>query len=230
MNKSLFIPTALSLFCALGHAEQRFQAHESIYLIVKNTIAAKISPAADYGINIVPLDSQLQLPECTQPLEAFAVAEHIKAGRVSMGVRCSAGQKWSLYVSALISVYENILVLAQPLQRGEIITPAMLVSERREVSRLREDYFTQAQQVENKQAARPLAAGSILSLRNISEPLAVKKGDKVLIRSTHTGLSITMGGLAMMDGVKGQRIRVKNENSGRIINATVIETGLVTVQ
>jgi flagella basal body P-ring formation protein FlgA len=34
----------------------------------------------------------------------------------------------------------------------------------------------------------------------------------------------------MMDGTKGQRIRVKNENSGRIISATVIEEGLVAVK
>jgi flagella basal body P-ring formation protein FlgA len=33
----------------------------------------------------------------------------------------------------------------------------------------------------------------------------------------------------MMDGTKGQRISVKNQNSGRIINATVIELGLVSV-
>lgn len=39
-----------------------------------------------------------------------------------------------------------------------------------------------------------------------------------------------MNGVAMMDGIKGQSIRIKNENSGRIINATVIEPGLVSVK
>jgi len=38
-----------------------------------------------------------------------------------------------------------------------------------------------------------------------------------------------MNGVAMMDGTKGQLISVKNQNSGRIINATVIEPGLVSV-
>jgi flagellar basal body P-ring formation protein FlgA len=39
-----------------------------------------------------------------------------------------------------------------------------------------------------------------------------------------------MNGVAMMDGTKDQLIRIKNENSGRIISATVIEAGLVSVK
>lgn len=218
------------IICTLAHAEQRFQSHESIYQSVKNTIAKKINKPTDYSLSIVPLDSQLLLPECTKPLEAFTTTDLVKAGRMSIGVRCNAERKWAIYASAMVSVYEKILILSQPVQRGEIITSAMFFSERRDVSRLREDYFTQAGQVENKQAARPLATGTILSLRNVSEPLVVKKGDKVVIRSANTAFSITMGGLAMMDGFKGQRIRVKNENSGRIINATVVEPGLVSVK
>ncbi len=220
----------LSMICTLSHAEQRFQTHESIYQIVKNTLAKKTNQPADYNINFIPLDSQLQLPECTKPLEAIATTEVIKAGRISIRVNCSATKKWAIYVSAMITVYEKILILSQPVQRGEIITSAQFFSERRDVSRLREDFFTEVEQVENKQATRPLATGTILSLRNVSEPVMVKKGDKVVISSSNTAFSITMGGLAMMDGVKGQRIRVKNENSGRLINATVVEPGLVSVK
>jgi len=221
---------ALNVICASAYAEQGFQSHESIYRIAENAIAKKMNPSTEYSINLIPLDSQLQLPECTKPLTASITADLVKAGRISIGVRCSAEKKWSIFISAIINIYEKILILSQPVQRGEIITQAMFFSERRDVSRLREDFFTQAGQVENKQATRPLAAGTILSLRNVSEPLAVKKGDKVVIRSTRTALSITMNGLAMMDGFQGQRIRVKNESSGRIISATVIEPGLVSVK
>ncbi len=230
MNKTIALFITLSAICTSVPAEQRFQSHESIYRIVENTVAKKITTTAEYSIDIIPLDSQLQLPECTKPLDAFTTTDLIKAGRISIGVRCSTEIKSSVFVSAIIKGYEKILILSQAVQRGEIITPAMFFSERRDVSRLREDFFTAAEQAENKQASRPLAAGTILSLRNTSEPLVVKKNDKVLIQSMHSALAITMSGIAMTDGFRGQLVRVKNQNSGRIINATVIEPGLVSVK
>jgi flagella basal body P-ring formation protein FlgA len=121
------------------------------------------------------------------------------------------------------------VVLSQPIQRGEIFTRQHLAIEKREVSNLREDFVTQIEQIENKQATRQLNTGTILSLRTLVEPKLIKRGDKVVISTTKPDFSIRMSGVAMMDGAKGQLIKVKNQNSGRIINATVIEPGLVSV-
>jgi flagella basal body P-ring formation protein FlgA len=122
-----------------------------------------------------------------------------------------------------------VVVLSQPIQRGEIFTRQHLAIEKREVSNLREDFVTQIEQIENKQATRQLNTGTILSLRTLVEPKLIKRGDKVVISTTKPDFSIRMSGVAMMDGAKGQLIKVKNQNSGRIINATVIEPGLVSV-
>jgi flagella basal body P-ring formation protein FlgA len=97
------------------------------------------------------------------------------------------------------------------------------------VSNLREDFVTQIEQVENKQVIRQLESGAILSLRNVVEPTLIKRGDKVIITTTRPDITIRMSGVAMMNGTKGQLISVKNQSSGRIINATVIEPGLVAV-
>lgn len=224
------ISLALVVFLATVHAEQRFQSHDAIYAAVRSAIEKKINHSIEYEINVIALDSQLQLPECAMPLEAYVKADIVKAGRTTVGVRCNTQNKWTIFSSAVVKFFAAVMVLTEPVQRGEIIAGQMLVSEKRDVSTLREDYFTQAEQVENKQAARALAAGTILSLRNLSEPKLVKKGDKVVISTTQTAFSITMSGLAMMDGRKGQLIKVKNLSSGRIINATVIEPGLVSVK
>jgi len=114
-------------------------------------------------------------------------------------------------------------------QRGELITRQHVTLERRDVSRLRDDFVTQVEQIENKQAIRALAQGSVVSARSLTEPLVVKRGDKVVISAEQPAFSIKMNGTAMTNGSKGQRIPVKNQNSGRVINATVIEPGLVSV-
>jgi flagella basal body P-ring formation protein FlgA len=231
MIKNSLVILALALgFFTPGHAEQKFQSHDSIYELVKDTVARNINTSAEYEISVLPLDSQLKLPECTEPLEAFTTTDLVKAGRTSIGVRCNAEKKWSIFTSAVIKVYENVIVLTRPAQRGDIITGQHLAIEKRDVSKFRGDFITQAEQIENKQAARYTPAGAILGLKSFIEPLLIKRGDKIVISSMQPAFSIRMNGVAMMDGTKGQRIRIKNENSGRIINATVIEPGLVSVK
>jgi flagella basal body P-ring formation protein FlgA len=231
MIKNSFVILALALvFFTPGHAEQKFQSHDSIYELVKDTVTRNINTSAEYEISVLPLDSLLKLPECTEPLEAFTTTDLIKAGRTSIGVRCNGEKKWSIFTSAVIKIYENVIVLSRPVQRGEIITRQHLAIEKKDVSKLRGDFVTQAEQIENKQAARYIQTGAIPGLRSFIEPKLIKRGDKIIISTIQPAFSIRMSGVAMMDGSKDQLIRIKNENSGRIISATVIEAGLVSVK
>ena len=231
MIKNSFVILTLALvFYTLGHAEQKFQSHDSIYELVKDTVARNINTSAEYEISVLPLDSLLKLPECTEPLESFTTTDLIKAGRTSIGVRCNAEKKWSIFTLAVIKVYETVIILSRPVHRGEIITRQHLALEKRDVSNLSGDYVTQVEQVENKQAARYIQAGAILGLRSFIEPRLINRRDKIIISAIRPAFTIQMNGVAMMDGTKGQLIRIKNENSGRIINATVIEPGVVSVK
>jgi flagellar basal body P-ring formation protein FlgA len=216
------------LTAANAQQEQALQSHESIYAAVTDYVAQRIG-SNDYETSLAPLDSLLKLSACPTPLEVFTINDLIRPGRNSIGVRCNSANKWSLYVSALIKTYESVLVLTKPVQRGETITRLHLSSERRDVSSLRGDYITQIEQVESKQVVRPMQNGTILSTRNIAEPKLIKRGDKIIISSARSSFAIRMNGTAMMDGVKGQSIRIKNQSSGRIINARVIESGLASV-
>jgi flagellar basal body P-ring formation protein FlgA len=231
MIKNIFAIFALAFGSfTLCHAEQKFQPHESIYELVRETISQNISPSAEYEISLLPLDSQLKLPKCTEALEAFTTSASMNAGRTAIGVRCNAEKKWSIFISAVIKIYETVAVLSQSVQRGEIITPEHLTLEKRDVSKLRGDFIAEIDRIENKQAARYMPAGVILGQKSFTESKLVKRGEKIIISASQPGFNIRMNGIAMMDGTKGQLIRIKNENSGRIINATVVEFGLVSVK
>ena len=229
IKNTLGLLALILTFVTPGHAEQKFQSHDSIYQLVKNTIARNIK-TADYEISVLPLDSQLKLPECAEPLAAVTPDDLINAGRTTIGIRCDKGTKWSIFTSAIVRIYDNVIVLSRPVQRGEIITQQHLAVEKRDVSKLRGDFITQFEQLENKQAARYMPTGSILSLKSFIEPFLVKRGEKITISAVQPAFTIRMNGIAMMDGTKGQRIRIKNENSGRIISATVVEAGVVSVK
>jgi flagella basal body P-ring formation protein FlgA len=228
MKKIPYILLMAFIFFSPAYAGDDSQSHESIAEAVKSYIAQNINLNNEYEVALVPLDDRLKLPLCAVSLEVSS-ADVIKTGRSTIGVRCNAEKKWSIYISVIIKSYQMVLVISQPIQRGEIITPQHLAFEKREVSNLRGDFVTQIGQVENKQAIRQLEGGSILSLRSLTDPKIIKRGDKVVISTAKPNFSIKMSGVAMMDGSKGQLIRVKNQNSGRIINATVVEPGLVVV-
>ena len=229
MMKKMYLIFIVAMSISAVGAEQKLPVHDDIYQTITQFIHAKLVASVDYSVNIMPLDNQLQLAECSVALEAFSSSETINAGRYSVGVRCKGEKKWTIYVSVLISVFKDVVMLTRPMQRGDIITETMLSIERRDISSLREDFFTDISQVLNKQVVRSMSAGSVISVRNIVEPVLIKKGDKVAIRSEKSGLSISMTGIALMDGAKGQRIRVKNESYSRIINATIVDAGLVLV-
>ena len=182
-----------------------------------------------HKIFVDAIDSRLRLPECSQPLKIFSHQGKIKLGRNSIGVSCKGKQPWNIFHTATLSVYENIVVLRQAVQRGDIITSQHVKLENREISRIKSGFFTDFNQVINKQAKRNFSSGKILSAKHLTEPSLIKRGQKITIAATSPGFTIQMSGQAMQNGIKGQRIAVKNENSQRIIQATVIEPGLVNV-
>lgn len=231
MVKNRFLIWVFALCAATTTiAEDKFQELDAIYGFVKEAIENNMNSGSEYEINVLPVDSQLKLAECTRPLETLKNVNSIKAGRVTIGVHCGGVKKWSIFVSAVIKTFENVIVLTRPVQRGEIITRQHLSLERMDVSNTRGDYVTEFEQVENKEAARNLPSGAILGLKSIAEPPLVRRKDKVTINSGESGFAVEMTGTALMDGAKGQLIRVKNESSGRIISGTVVAPGMVLVK
>lgn len=213
-----------------GVAAERYQSHASIYQTVTNFITGNLDGGKDYDIKISPLDSRLKLPECSDELSAFtAHNEVLRAGRFSIGVRCGGQQTWSIFATGTLKIFQEVLVLTQPVKRGQILTRPLLAYEKRDQGNLRGGYYNQIELVENKQAVRNLPAGAVISYDNVTDAVLIKRGEKITISASSRDFNVRMQGKALMDGVQGQSIRVKNESSGRTIAATVVNSGLVTV-
>jgi flagella basal body P-ring formation protein FlgA len=210
------------------HAEPQWQSHESIYEAVKGYVAQNINTTAEYEINITPLSSRLNLALCAEPLQLFST-KLMSSGRSTVNVRCNVGKKWAIFVSVIITPFDYVVILTQPLQHGEIATQAFFSIVRKDVSQLRGNYLTNSQLVLNKTAAKTLTVGSIVLQKDFIEPKLIKRGDSVIITANTSGIAIKMNGIAQSDGTRGQRIQVKNQNSNRVINAIVIDAGQVSV-
>lgn len=225
---------ALIAMLAASHsvfAAPRYQTHASIYQTVTHFVTGKLGESANYDIQISPLDNRLKLPKCADQLTAFtAHNEPLRAGRFSVGVRCNEGPKpWSIYTTGSLKIMQDVLVLTRPVNRGQILTRQMIAIEKRDQARLRGGYFSRIESVENKQSLRNLSAGSVITFNNVTDAVLIKRGERITISASSPGYNVRMQGKAMMDGIKGQSIRVKNVSSGRTITATVIKPGLVSI-
>jgi flagella basal body P-ring formation protein FlgA len=206
-----------------------FQSHASLYAAAREFIDSNLDANTEHETAFSLLDPRLQLHRCEQPLETFSSSQVVKPGRNAIGVKCSAVNGWSLYILAQVKVYQNVLTLTQPLQRGEILTEQHLHATKMDISQLRMPFIRDINAAVHKQATHNLIQGAILNERDVKQAILIKRGDNVVISSANPYLSIQMQGLALMDGGQGQSIRIKNISSGRIISAIVTKQGTVSV-
>lgn len=205
------------------------QNHASIDQTVKQYVETKLQNEPEFSIELGRLDPRLQFPLCDKPLQAFTRNHSIKSGRNAIGVKCNGEKKWTVYHSALVNIFKHVITLTHPIRRGDQFSENCLRMEKKNIANLGNGYFTDKKSIIGKQATRNLIQGSIITPPNVTEPKLVKRGDKVEIKLSNPSLEISMAGIALMNGIKNQSIRVKNTKTKKIIQATVIKPGQVKV-
>ncbi len=211
--------------------ESDYQDHGIIREAVTSFLESKLRrQKLDFKIQLNKLDPRLKLPRCTTPLDIFNPPGSRPFGNVSIGVRCTAIKPWTIYTSVKVILYKNVVVLTKPMQRGATITSSHVGKKRIELSKTEQHYLTELSDVIGKNTRRPLASGMVLNMTLLSDPKTIERGQQVTLIADANGMKIRMMGAALMDGVLGQRIRVRNISSKRIIEGTVISPGLVRIQ
>ena len=181
----------------------------------------------DYRVG--KIDKRLRLKSCGKTLKARFPNFANQIGQTTVELSCPGPKHWKFLVSVYIKKYLNVLTTKHSMPTGSALTAADLRFVRQDVSRLRTGYFTHISQITNMIVRRPVKQGKILSPAMLKPKRLVSRGDEVLIMAETSNLSIRVKGKALMNGFLGERIRVKNMNSKRIFQATVISNGLVKV-
>ncbi|MDD4599872.1 MAG: flagellar basal body P-ring formation chaperone FlgA [Negativicutes bacterium] len=128
-----------------------------------------------------------------------------------------------------VNLYQQVVVAARPINRGEVFNAENLRYERMDVGRLNSGYYTDIAKVDGYLSRRMLNPGMALNQFLVEKPLLVKRGSAVTIIARLGGIEVTALGEAMQDGREGQRIRVQNSTSGKWITAKVVAAGTVEI-
>lgn len=180
-------------------------------------------------VSVSPLDSRLRLEQCETDLMAFTNSNTIGAGHQTVGIKCTSPVAWTVYVSLKVQVLKPVVVAARGLSAKHIITSDDLRIERQDVTKLRRGYLEDTKPLIGQQLKHSIAMGTILNPSIMAEQKVVKRGEQIMLVASVGQMEVRMAGTALSDAEQGQRIRVKNVSSKRIVEGIVDGPGVVRV-
>lgn len=152
-------------------------------------------------------------------------------GPTLVRVEISQGKQMlrALTVTVDTRLYREVIVMTRTVRRGTQLTPEMVELAERDVTSLKHGYFAVFEDLADLQVKRPIGAGDIVSHSHVKPIPLVHRGDEVVMTIVSRHMQLATFGLALQDGGAGERIRVKNVESGKIVQGHVVEDGSVRI-
>ncbi len=126
-------------------------------------------------------------------------------------------------------VLKTVLLNKKALRKGEPLKSDDLYQAEMDAQRLKQGYYTDPKELVGLVCKKDIAPDTIITSYQIESARMVLKGQEVSITAIAGSLKITMGGIAMSDGILGDVIKVKNTSSHKIIEAQVSGVSSVKV-
>lgn len=184
-------------------------------------------PGSRLEVAAMALDPRLQLGACAVPLRAVIAKSINAAPRLAVSVLCPQAGGWSTRVTVKLQLFRHVLVTNHPLLRGDGLGVADVHAEERDVTRLGYGYLENIEQVAGRTLSRALPAGSVLTPAALGGRRMVRAGDQVQMIVRLGDIEVRAHGVALGSGDNGARLRVRNANSGKIVDGMVSAPGEV---
>jgi len=174
------------------------------------------------------LDSRLRFEACAEPMHVDVDLDR-PTSRINARLSCAGPMPWALYVPLEIRVFRQVVTTTRPMARGEAIGEADVTLAERDVMGANSPVLMSLEDAIGRQLRRNLQANGAVAVNAVEWPLMVRRGDRVSLSSNAGGITVTATGEALGNGRSGERIRVRNLQSARVVDATVTGPGSAEV-
>ncbi|MCK5558635.1 MAG: flagellar basal body P-ring formation protein FlgA [Candidatus Hydrogenedentes bacterium] len=140
------------------------------------------------------------------------------------GKRCK-----TLYMRASVHPFQRIAVAVEDIKRGELISESDFSMVRKDLADLTGGFFADRAGLHGLVAARSIPTGTVISLRCVERPIAIKRGNIVVAEVRGNGFRITAMAKAMDNGRVGDVIRLMNVDSRKTLTGEVLDETTVRV-
>lgn len=219
----LLFATAMLLVPGLATAAA-IESPTRIDAVAVAAVAAQLPASAQ--VSGGALDPRLRLPACANA--PVADPPTLRGAQASVSVRCTQ-PAWTVYVPVRISDLRPVVVLAQAVGHGETLGSDRLSLQTRDVAALPFGYFASLDDAAGLESRRALPAGAVLTPNDARPPQLVRRGQSVTVIGRSGGIEVRAEGTAMGDGARGDRVRVRNAGSKRIVEGVIAADGVVEV-
>ncbi|HEX7817112.1 flagellar basal body P-ring formation chaperone FlgA [Dyella sp.] len=209
-------------------AARATQSSEGLRQIAEKTLREHFVATGNRAVvQADKLDSRLQLPDCPSSPKGSVANEARPSARMAVEISCPIAGGWHIRVPVKLQLFRNVLVTIHPLQRGDGVTAADVRSEERDITRLGYGYIDSLDQLLDRSMSRPVMANTVLTPAALGGRQTVRAGDHVQMIARISGIEVRATGTALGSGDTGARLRVRNDSSGKPVDAIVRDAGLV---
>ncbi len=174
------------------------------------------------------LDPRLRLGVCDEALEINDNRPlDLNRGRQTVKVSCHGSSPWRIYVPVELTRHQQAVVAARPLAAGDVIAREDLDMASVDANRTRRQYYTDPAELVGMMATQPLQSGQLVTAHNLGIKAVVERGDIVSIQIGRGGFVVGSTGEVQGRAGVGQRVKVKNSSSGKVIETIVIDSRTV---
>jgi len=175
------------------------------------------------------IDTRLQLLKCDEPPQLNVKAPAMNSLRVTVKVSCVTGHRWTLYIPVTIETLQEVVVAARNLSRGTLLDAQDLTLQKINTAGIAGSYVTDITQLVGMELKRPVRMRNIVKPNQTQLPDVISKGETVVLRAKSPLLTVATEGTALSNGFVGEKIKVRNERSRRIIDVLVTGPGEAVV-
>lgn len=132
-------------------------------------------------------------------------------------------------IRVCIRHYSDVLVSDSRIRRNHSLSKKNYKIKRMEITSLTETPLTSEDEVTGHWTRRSIRAGQILTIRMFEQIPTIHSGQGVAILYNSSGLKIITDGTALQSGHNGAVIKVRNNQSNKIIACTILDSETVRV-
>lgn len=224
------INVILLTFCvAFSVQASSLQNHLLIKEAIKDFVLQQDVPLENIVVTLTSANKQLNISQCTIPLHIAMAPGAKQIGRTTVSVSCLSSQPWKVNLAVHIDGKIDVLVARHPIAHRNFIQESDLEFAPRLYSQLNRGYYVSMDRLQNMEARRNIRPGQAINTRLIKAQKLISRGQYITIIAQNGSLNLRVKGKALMDGLQGQTIKVKNLSSKKLIFAEVISAGTVKV-
>jgi len=180
---------------------------------------------ADLSIEVSDIDPRINIEPCDKMYNFEASESSLRQQNVSVKISCPSSS-WYLFTNVQVMQTKPIVVSAEVLSPGVLLTKENTQLVDTPINRLRSSAFSYIEEIEGARLKRRIRPGQIITRSMLC---FVCKGDRIVISANGSGLTLRTSGIAQQDGNVGDTIRVQNIGSKKLVSAVVASTNQVNV-